>query len=588
MNRRTRHFYEFGPFRVDAIERLLFCDAQSIPLKPKVFDLLLELVMNSGHILTKDELMKQVWPDAFVEDHNLTVSIFALRKALADDKHDGNYIETIPRRGYRFVASVKEMWDGVETGASAVDTLVSDRQMVKSIAVLPFKPIGLKKSDDEYLGLGMADALILRIRNLSQLVVRPTSAVRKYANTEYDAVAVGHALGVSSILDGSIQRSGRRIRVTVQLVDVKSSATLWAEKFDERFTSIFEVEDSISEPVARALTLKLSEEERKSLRKRYTDNTEAHQAYLKGRFFLGKRTPENLQKAFVYFKEAIRIDPEYALAYAGLADHFHLVANYNVMTPREASLKAKETILKALALDDTIAEAHVSLAYYREFSEWNWAEAEKEFRRAIELNPNNSWAHQWYSIYLRLMARWDEATDEIRKAQEIDPLSPNINTTAASLLYFSHRYESAADELEKIIEFEPDFVTAHIYLGLTFEQQGRYEQAVASFEKAMELSGDLPELFANLAHVYALSGRREKTLELLNLMNDPARNWYVSPYDVALVHAGLGESAAALDWIERAYEERSENLALLKVDPRFDGLRAEPRFADVMRGVGLG
>ena len=352
MNRPAKHFYEFASFRVDAAERVLLCDGRAIPLKSKVFDLLIELISNSGHILMKEELMKQIWPDTFVEDHNLAVSISMLRKALADH-NEHVYIETIPRRGYRFTADVREVWDGSPAiTADEASRLQLDLDhcatvaTVKSIAVLPFRTIGARPSEEEYLGLGMADALITRISNLSQIVVRPTSSVRKYTGVEQDPAGADRELLVSSVLEGSIQRSGKRVRVTVQLVNVQDGATLWAEKFDETFTNIFAVEDSISEQVAEALTLKLTLKERRQLRKRYTENTEAYRAYLKGRYFLNKRTAVGFNKGIEYFKAAIAIDPQYALAYAGLAEYYQLLGNYNLVGPMEATSKAKEAILR--------------------------------------------------------------------------------------------------------------------------------------------------------------------------------------------------------------------------------------------------
>ena len=592
MSETSRPVYEFDSFRLDTAEHVLWRNGRPIPLKPKVFELLVQLVTNSGHILMKDELMKQIWPDSYVEEHNLTVNISTLRKVLAGDNEKQLYIETVPRLGYRFVADVRELWTepihpGLEK-SNGLQSSVGEAPNAKSIAVLPFKPIGKKASEDQYLGLGMADALITRISKLLEIVVRPTSTVRKYADSAHDPVKAGNELKVLSVLDGSIQRSGNRVRVTVQLVNVADGATLWAEKFDEKFTNIFALEDSISEQVAEVLTLKLTEKLRNQFKKRYTENTAAYQAYLKGRFFLSRRTEESYRNAIVHFKEAIRIDPEYALAYTGVADYYQLVANLNLITPSEGAAKAKDAILKAIEVDDNIAEAHLSLAYLRACSEWDWVGAEKEFRRSIELSPNHAEAHQFYSIYLRLQGRFEEGLAEIRRAQELDPVSANISVSLGSLFFFARQYDEAVAQLRKTIELDPTFVMAHLYLGLAFQQKAMHEEAIASLKKALSLSGNIPEYRAQVGHVYAVAGRRSQAQAVLHELLELSKQRYISPYNIAFLYAGMRNRDQAFFWLEKAYEERCSDLALLRVDPRLDDLRGDSRFMQILRRVGLG
>src|SRR5262245_60002706 len=444
MNRPVKHFYEFGSFRLDMVEHRLLRDGRPVALKPKVFNLLLELVTNSGHILLKDELMRRVWPDTFVEEHNLAVGISTLRKALGGDQNDYQYIETVPRRGYRFVADVREVWDDPaalrEDRAKRAATPSQVSSESHSIAVLPFKSIGTKGSEDVCLGLGMADALITRLGNLNQIIVRPTSVVRKFAEGSQDPVSAGNEVGVSAVLDGSIQRSGKSIRVTVQLVSIENGTTLWADKFDEKFTDIFAVEDSISEQVTTALTLTLTDKDRERLRKRYTENSEAYQAYLKGRFFLSKRNAKDMVRSSEYFEEAINKNPDYALAFAGLADYYLLAANYNLLSAKEAIPKSRNAVLKALELDETLAEAHSALAYLK-LTEWDWAGAEQEFKRAINLNPNIVETRKSYAIYLRCLGRFDEALAVMKRAHELDPLSAGVNTTVGFTLHIGRRYD---------------------------------------------------------------------------------------------------------------------------------------------------
>ncbi|HLG14403.1 MAG TPA: tetratricopeptide repeat protein [Blastocatellia bacterium] len=583
MGGQSRHIYEFGPFFLDSAEQLLLCDGRPVPLKPRVFNLLLFLVENGGRLLDKDLLLRQLWPNSFVEEGNLAVGIFELRKALGDDTGKPFYIETIPRRGYRFAAPVRrapdnsaEATDGyAESGRRGVDP---DR---KSIAVLPFKHIGARPGS-EYLGLGMADALITRLSNVKQITVRPTSTVRRYKNE--DAVGAGRQLRVQSVLDGSIQESGGRIRVTVQLVNVQDGASLWAEKFDQQFTDVFALEDSISEQVAKALTVRMSAGERRSLTKRYTEDPRAHRAYLKGRYFWNKRTPEGLKKGVKYFEQAIEMDPEYALAYTGLADCYIHLESYHVRRPKESLLKAKEAALKALELDDTLAEAHASLGFLL-LTEWEWTASEAAIRQAIEINPNSATAHHFYALHLRVHGRFDEALAEVKKAQEIDPLSLAIETAVGGILYFAREYDRAVEGLRVAIESEPGFPNAYLYSGLCYEGKGLYGEAIAAFRKKMSISGREPETLSCLAHAYARAGRKSSARRLLDELGRSSRRDVF--YYMATVRVALGEYEQAFAWLERGYEELDMSLALLNVDPRLDPLRADPRFSDLLRRVGF-
>ena len=593
MSKPTRLLYEFGPFLLDATEQLLLRDGRPIPLKPKLFDLLLVLVENSGHVVDKNGLMSKVWPDTFVEESNLTVSIFELRKALGDGRNNHSYIETVPRRGYRFVATVtKAMNGGVGRVAAKRARLISSGSGtfeasagVKSLAVLPFKAIGAE-AGDEYLGLGLADALITKLTNLRQIRVRPTSAVREYARAR-DITVAGRALKVDALLDGSIQRARKRIRVTAQLVDARDGATLWAENFDEKLVDIFSLEDSLSDQVVTALSLKLTGEERKHMVKRHTESTEAYQAYLKGRYFWNKRTSNGFKKGVEYFEHAIALDPNYARAYTGLADCYQLLSGYLSRPSRETIPKAKKALLKALQLDDTLAEAHTSLAHLRT-REWNWSDAEKEFQRAIELNPNYVTAHHWYSIYLREMGRFDEAWAEIKTAEELDPVSLTINTSVGALLYLMREYDRALEQLRATLELDPLYPSAHFSLAMAYEAKGMYHEAIKQYRKTQTILGKNLELMGYLGHAYALSGRRDEAQKLLDELKTPSDQGYEIRYYIALIYVGLGENDQAFAWLEEAYNERDEVLGILKVDPMLDSLRADPRFTSLLKRVGLG
>lgn len=508
MTTQARRLYNFGPFQLDTVTQVLRRDGKSVPLKPKLLELLILLIESSGRVIRKDELIKHFWPDTFVEESNLPISVCELRKALGEVHGERQYIETVPRRGYRFVARVSEAGDtSVQADSGGRIAEVTSNGAAGwakgTIAVLPFKAIGA--TGDQYLGLGMADALITRLSNLRQITIRPTSSVRKY-DREQDPVVAGRDLRVEWVLEGSVQKSGKRIRATVQLVSVGDGLSLWAETFDEKFTNIFAVEDSISKHVAAAVAPKLSVAERRHLAKRHTENAEAYQEYLKGRYFLEKRTEAGFRKAIGCFERAIQIDPSFALAYSGLADCYLFLHSHS-RGPSGLLAEAKEKTLEALRLDENLGEAHASLAELS-FYDWDWSGAEREFKRTLELNSNYPAAHHWYSVFLRAMGRFDEAMAESRKAQQLDPVSLSVNTQMGSLLYVSGRFDEAIEQLLQVVELDANYPNSHFYLGLAYEAKGMYDEAIREYDLAISLSGADPELTTCLAAVYALSGRR--------------------------------------------------------------------------------
>ncbi len=582
----SKRLYSFGPFQLDTGEQILLRDGRPLPLKPKVFDLLVVLVENSGHVVCKDELMKQVWADSFVEEGNLAVSICEIRKVLGGSANGHTYIATVPRRGYRFVASVTEesrQTDGLAVAPSSV-TGVSDVYGGLSkgaIAVLPFQSIGA--SGSEYLGLGMADALITKLSNLRRVTVRPTSSIRKYYGSQ-DAVLAGKELSVEWVLDGSVRRSGKRIRVTVQLVNVGDGGLVWAERFDEKFTDIFAVEDSISEQVAKALGPKLTGEEKRLLGKRYTENTEAYEAYLKGRYFLDKRTTEGCKKGIEYFEQAINIDPSYALAYAGVAACY--ITLNTVFPSQECNAKAETAALSALELDAGLGEAHTSLGSLRT-RQWDWSAAEAELETAIKLSPNYAAARAAYAIYLVEVGRFDEGLTEIKRAQSLDPLSLLINSQLGSLLYLTRRYDEALEQFRKTFELDPNFALARFVLGNVYEVLGKYEDALREYQHSQVGLGNLPEFKACVGRIHALCGRREQALHAIDELRRLSEACYVQSNLIALIYTALGQEDEAFQWLERAYAERDEDLCLLNVDPRLDSLRADPRFISLLERVGL-
>jgi len=648
----TEHIFEFDGYRVICAKRRLLRGCEPVPLAPKAFDLLLLLLRRNGEVLEKDELMKRLWPDSFVEEANLNVHVSALRKALGESAQSPRYISTIPGRGYRFNADLggqprreatevivrerttarvvltEEVRDDSDTAAEAlVVTKAHDAPhanvrrgarravilvacavalfvgaasvlyfrrapeggrpavggaAVRSLAVLPFKSLG---GEDDHLGVGMADTLITRLSGLNAVAIRPASAVLPYADAGRDPVEVGRELGVEAVLEGSVQREGERVRVTVRLIGVHDRRVLWGGQFDEQFKGILDVQDTISRKVVESLAPELSERQRQSLAKRHTNSMEAYQSYLKGRHFWNKRSAEGLRRAVEFFHRAIEGDPQYALAYAGLADAYSMLGEHAGRAPKEYRQQAKAAAVKALELDNELAEAHTSLAYLR-MRDWDWVGVESGFKRALEINPNYATARQWYSIFLELTGRPEEAVAEAARAQELDPLSPIINESLGARLLYAREYERALEQLRKAIEIDQNFAQAHHTLGATYVHLGRFEEAFAALERARRLD-DNAWVVASLAHAHALSGSRDEARRMLSELKGRSERARVPPEELARVYAGLGEREQALAWLEKAYEEHSDALAFVRVDPAWDGLRSDPGFTDLLRRVGL-
>ena len=580
MGEEKPHLYEFGPFRLDAAKHLLFRDGEMVPLTPKVFDTLRVLVERSGEQVTKDQLMSEVWEGAVVEETNLTTNVSHLRKALGEKKNEHQYILTIPGGGYRFVAAVKTV-----PAASVVPATVGAAP-IKSIAILPFKPLATD-SRDESLELGMAETLITRLSGLKEIVVRPTSAVRRYNALEQDAIAAGRELQVEAVLDGSLQRAGDRLRVTVRLVSVGGGHAIWAESFDESFTDVFVVQDRVAARVVGLLAVKLTGPEQTLLTKRHTANPEAYHLYLKGRYFWNKFTPADLRRAAEYFDQAISIDPTYALAYAGMADTYGTSACLGWTTPSESYPKAKAAVKKALQLDETLAEAHASLGLVTMFYDLNMVAAEATYKRAIELNPDYATAYDLYSALLSATGRLDEAIEMAKRGLGVDPLSVPLTTDLGQAYYLARRYDEAIEQYQKSIQLDPHDAVAHVCMGVVYARQGRYVEAVAAQQKAVKATEGAFNMLALLGHTYAASGRRGEALKILDELKEMSRQKYVSPFDLAVLYTGLGEKDRAIEQLGKAYEERAAWIINLNVEPLFDPLRSDPRFADLLRRVGL-
>ncbi len=469
-------------------------------------------------------------------------------------------------------------------------TAAAPPAQVRSIAVLPFGVLSSEKGD-EYLSLGLADALITSLSQTRQVIVRQTEAVAKYQNTGKDPLEAGREQGVDAVLEGQVQRIGDRVRVSARLVRTSDGTSLWADHFEEKFTNIFAVEDAVAEKVARTTVLAMNgageAPTTERLTKRYTENNEAYEAYLKGRYMWNKRTVDSLQKALGYFQQALRLDPNYSLAYVGLADTYTLLSFFTLAAPSDAFPKAKEAAEKALAIDPTLAEAYTALGQYKAYYEWDWNGAEVEFQKGIALNPNYPLLHHWRSLNLIAMGRMDEARAAMQRALELDPLLLVSNVNLGRIDYYEGRYDQAIKQYQRALDLDKDFMRTHLRMGLAYVQQGRYHEALTEYNKALEIAGDTPQIRAHIAHVLAISGKRSEALIELAKLQERAKRQYVPPYDIALIYVGLGENDKAFAWLEKAYDDHSTEMIYFKVDPLLAPLHSDPRYQNLLRRMKL-
>jgi DNA-binding winged helix-turn-helix (wHTH) protein/TolB-like protein len=456
------------------------------------------------------------------------------------------------------------------------------RQPFRTIAVLPFKPLSAE-SRNESLEMGMADTLITKLSNINQLVVRPVSAVRKYTDPSQDAVEAGRELQVDAVLDGSIQKVSDRVRVTVRLLSVRDGATLWAGQFDDSSADILKVQDSISERTVKALTLKLNGEEQERLAKRYTDNPEAYQLYLQGRNLWKKRVVDDYKRSLDYYQQAIEKDPNFALAYVETAVSYIKLNGYNALAPEEAYSKARAAVTRALELDDTLAEAHNTLAEIEYQYDFDWSGAAREFKRAIELNPNVASIHQSYCWYLMSAGRFDEALAEIDKAQDLDPRDLIISIVKARVFYFMRQYDRSIEQLRNVLEVEPNPV-AHWSLGKAYEQKGMYAQAVEEYLTDFSLQGIArPEQIDEARETFRAYGWQGYVQKHLGYVNEQAKRGYVPPVQIAIDYARLGKKDEALAWLEKTVDAHDSGAVSLKIEPAWDGLHSDPRFVKLLK-----
>ena len=498
---------------------------------------------------------------------------------------------SVPRSMTRIVPAVLVSVLIIAAGIYFLRTRVktgSNARQISSVAVLPFVNTSAD-ANMEYLSDGITDSLINSLSRLPNLKLVGRTSVFRYKGRDADARTVGSELGVESVLTGRIVEHGNELSITTELVDARDNSHIWGEQYNRPVSDILAIQEDITSVITEKLRLEISHEDKERLTKRYTDNSEAYQLYLRGRYFWNKRTEADIKKGIEYFQKAIEADPNYALAYTGMSDSYALLGSggFDTMLPDEAMPKAREAAQRALEIDDTLAEAHTSLAYVKFIYDWDWATADSEFKRSTELNPNYATAHHLRSLYLLAMDRKEESILESRRAQELDPLSLSININVGRTLLFAGQYDRAIEQLRRTLEIDPNYVWAHYLAGLAYEQKGMFAEAISELQQVKALSGDSPISEAALAHSYALSGKRPEAIKIADDLKARSRKTHIPPYYLAIVYAGLNDREQTLDWLEKAYHERTNQMAYLKVEPAFDKLRADTSFQALLRRVGL-
>lgn len=571
---------EFGEFRIDAVQRRLLRRGDLVPLPPKAFDLLLALVRARPNLVSKAELMNSLWPDTAVEESNLTQNVFQLRKALGETAHDHTFIVTVPGQGYRFVA------DAHQPGRPAPAIAASSGRFTGPLAVLPFRVLG-GSSADEYLGLALADAVITRLSGVNGILMRPTGSVLRYATSAADPVVAGRELDVDTVIHGVAHRAEGKLRITVQMASLSASAVVWADVIDQPFSGVFEAQDALCDRIAAALRIPFSDEEQRQLARHYTEDVDAYQAYLKGRHFWEKRTPDGFRKAIQWFERAAEHDPGYALAHAGLADSYTLMACYGLMPCGDAWSNARIAAERAVAIDDRLAEAHSALALVRMGFEWDWKAGERECRRSLDLNPRYATAYNYLAEWLTSQNRVADALIEIRRAQALEPLSLIINRDIGAHLYFARRYGDAIAYLRDTMDLARDFAQTHATMAWALERAGRPREAIEAIRTAIGLIGPTGHLLGEIGHAQAMAGDTEAARLTLNQMTELSRTDWVSPYHFAIVRLALGDLEGAMRLLEEAAAVRAWQMVYLLAEPKLDPLRATARFQSLVRSTGL-
>ena len=580
--------YEFKGFRLEVAQQRLLYQGNPVPLKPKILDLLLYLIEKRNQLVVKEDLMRDVWPDTIVEENNITVSMSILRKTLGEDPGKREFIETVPRRGYRFVAEVREISTEAPATASAVENLkasVVQEEAIDSIAVLPVEG----ESNDpnvEYLSEGITESLINTLSRIRKLRVLACSTVLRFKSKHIDPQSVGLQLNVTVVLMIRVIRLGENLIIRSELVKVGDGSQLWGEQYNRNPSDILRIQEEIAKAIAESLKFKLTQQDKISLTKKPTENIEAYNLYLRGRYFWNKYDKEWVLKAINAFRRAISIDANYALAYSGLADAYFRLSNLH-FPPREVLPKAKEAALKAMEIDDNLAEAHSSLALVCVYYDHNWHRAEEEFRKALELNPDLLSAHQRYGSYLTFMGRFEEALRHYEAALDLDPFSLQTNMNVATTYYLRGEYERAINHLTKTSELDPNYMPTHFVLACTYLQQGNLEESIAQFQRIYKLDEEAYLAMGFMGYAHGLAGQIDEAKTLLSVLEEISSRKYVSPYSLLMIHLAIGPEERVFELLDQLYEECNDWLVWLKVSPELKPLRDHPRFKNLLRMVGF-
>ena len=621
--------YRFLEFELSEEDFTLSRRSQRIALEPKSLRVLTLLVNRAGHLVDKQELLESVWPNTFVEENTLTRTVGILRRELGDSSRDSKIIETVPTRGYRFIAPV-EMLPGQapnslpEKNGNATAVLQSSPAVlptdkprtpklrwllpiacliliaitalwfwhrhqqaapIRSLAVLPLNDLS-PGTREEYFADGMTDELITELARIPGLRIVSRTSVMQVKGTQKPLAQIARELNVDAVVEGSVVRSGDRVRITAQLIDTRSDKHLWAQSFEGPLGDVLTLQDDVAREIASQTRTVLTPAARAELSSAKHIDPEAHDAYLKGRYYWNKRTGDGLQQGSIYFQQAIEKDPAYAAAYSGLADCNSGLAWHGFVSPDEALPKAHSAALKAIELDPQSAEAHASLALLLDHR-WDWPGAEAEFKRALQLDSQNANAHHWYGDYLSIKGRHDEALFQARQALELDPLNLMIGTWVALRYYLARRYDLAIEQSRKTLALDPNFAAAHLLLGDSYVQAGLHKQGLAELQLAARLSGGSPLYLAQVAVAQAVAGKQAEALQTVAQLQKTSRERYVSPYGFAQIYAALNNKEQTFKWLNAAYEDHAVWMSYLGVDPVFDRFRKDQRFQDLLLRVGL-
>jgi len=632
MSQQIKHFYEFGPFRLDPLKRRLMRDGEPVRLTPKALELLLVLIEAGGRTVEKDELLEKVWAGTIVEENNLNQNITALRKSLGDSRQDSQYIATIPGIGYRFVAEVRSVDDVApqrhKEGHKEEPPLVPVAETnagktsrgrflryavvivfplivavlayawytrkkptppaVTSIMVLPLENL-TNDPEQEYFADGMTDALIGEVAKIGGLHVISRTSSMHYKKTKKSLAEIAREIKVDVVVEGTVQRSGDRVVIRAQLIHAPTDRHLWVRDYEREMRDVLNLQSEIAQNIAREVQINLTPAEQLRLTSRHPVRPKAFDDYLQGRYlYWNRRTPDNLNKAIEHFQNAIKEDPNFALAQIGLADAYNALGSvmFGSLPPMEARRRAEEAATKALALDADLAEAYSVLGYVKHYN-WNWTGAEQDFKRAIELNQNYANAHNFYAGYLMGTGRINESIAAADRARELDPFSLAISAQRGFLLENARRYDEAIAQLRNVIEMDPNHYQAYWILGHTYAANKQFDEAIAASQKAVDLSGRAPGALGMLGLAYGLANRKAEANKVLDELLKLNETRYVTPAALVNLYIGLGDKDKAFEWLEKAFQERSNYVAYLKVFPIADPLRSDPRYADLLRRVGL-